>query len=121
MTTELSGIYECPQSLLGALKRREEATSGRVPCGPRWPTGRDGRAELPGPRTGQLTWQIEEAYKDLGATKRNALPERRGPHRGDVQAPLDGGRRTPAPRPPAETGRLVATPGALRLLEAAHS
>ncbi len=110
MTTELSGTYECPQSLPGALKRRKDAASGR-----------DGWAELPDLRTGQLTWQIEEAYKDLGATKRNALPERRGPHRGDVQAPLDGGRRTPAPRPPAETGWLVATPGALRLLEAAHS
>jgi hypothetical protein len=105
----------------GALKRRVDAASGREGRGPRRPTGRDGRAELSGPRTGQLTLQIEEAYKDPGATKRNALPERRGPHRGDVQAPQDGGRRTPAPRPPAETGRLVATPGALRLLEAAHS
>ncbi len=121
MTTDLSGIYECPQSLPGALKRREDATSGREGRGPRRTRGRDGRAELPDPRTGQLTWQIEETYKDLGATKRNALPERRGPHLGDVQAPQDGGRHTPAPRPPAETGRLVATPGALRVLEAAHS
>ena len=86
VTTEFSKSCKQLQNFLGALARREQDdASPRVRRISRDSSGYDSKAEAPKPRIGQLICQIEEAYKDPGATKRRALPERRG-HRGDMQA-----------------------------------